>query len=85
LRPDTPNRPDSDTSPSYSSDIKPLFRETDRTAMQRAFDLWSYDDVVAHSQAIAAKLKDGSMPCDGPWPSEQVALFERWVAGGAPL
>jgi hypothetical protein len=53
--------------------------------MKRAFDLWSYDDVVAHSQAIAARLKDGSMPCDGRWPNDQVALFERWLdTGSAP-
>jgi len=85
LTPEAPNRLDSDASPSFASDIKPPVRESDRTAMQRAFDLWSYDDVVAHSQAIAGKLKDGSMPCDGPWPGDQVALFERWVTGGSPL
>ena len=67
---------------SFASDIKPLFRESDRTSMKRAFDLWSYDDVVAHGQAIAGRLKDGSMPCDGPWPENQVALFERWFTDG---
>jgi len=51
--------------------------------MLRAFDLWSYDDVVAHGQAIAGRLKEGSMPCDGAWPSGQVALFERWLEQGA--
>ena len=65
------------TSLTFASDIKPLFREKDRTAMKRAFDLWSYDDVVAHGEAIAARLKDGSMPCDGPWPNDRVVLFER--------
>jgi hypothetical protein len=68
---------------SFASDIKPLFRESDRTAMKRAFDLWSYDDVAAHGQAIAGRLKDGSMPCDGPWPTDQVSLFERWVKDGS--
>jgi hypothetical protein len=24
----------------------------------------------------------GSMPCDGAWPAEQVAVFERWLATG---
>lgn len=84
LTPATPNHPEPDASPSFASDIKPLFREHDRAAMQRAFDLWSYDDVVAHGQAIAARLRDGSMPCDGPWPGDQVTLFERWVSDGSP-
>jgi hypothetical protein len=67
----------------FDSDIRPLFRESDRDAMSWAFDLWSYDDVSAHGQAIASKLKDGTMPCDGPWPGDQVSLFERWLAQGA--
>lgn len=67
----------------FESDIRPLFRESDRAAMHRAFDLWSYEDVVAHGQAIAARLRDGSMPCDGAWPSERVSLFERWLERGA--
>ena len=66
----------------FASDIKPLFRERDRTAMRRAFDLWSRDDVVAHGQAILGQLKAGTMPCDGAWPADQVALFEDWLARG---
>ena len=69
---------------SFDADIKPLFREKDRDSMRRAFDLWSYTDVQAHAGAIAERLKDGSMPCDGAWPQERVELFERWVADGAP-
>ena len=30
--------------------------------MSKAFDLWSASDVVAHGDAIAARLHDGSMP-----------------------
>ena len=67
----------------FESDIKPLFRERDRGSMQRFFDLWSYADVVANGQAIAERLADGSMPCDGAWPSERVDLFRRWLAEGA--
>ena len=67
----------------YEADIKPLFRETDRNAMRQAFDLWAYADVVAHGQAIAQRLADGTMPCDGAWPSEQVDLFQRWLDEGA--
>jgi len=68
----------------FDADIKPLFREKDRDSMRRAFDLWSYADVEAHADAIAGRLKDGSMPCDGPWPPERIEMFERWVAQGMP-
>ena len=53
---------------SFDGDIKPLFREKDRNSMRRAFDLWSYADVQTHADAIAGRLKNGSMPCDGAWP-----------------
>ncbi|MFZ0668595.1 MAG: hypothetical protein WAM97_22790 [Acidimicrobiales bacterium] len=73
----------SETALSFERDIKPLFREKDRTSMSKAFDLWSATDVAAHGDAISAHLRDGSMPCDGPWPKEQVDLFTRWLAAGA--
>lgn len=69
---------------SFDADIKPLFREKDRDSMRRAFDLWSYADVEAHAERIAERLKDGSMPCDGAWPSERVEVFQRWVEEGMP-
>jgi hypothetical protein len=69
---------------SYAQDIKPLFREGDRESMKWAFDLSSYDDVAANSDAILGKLRDGTMPCDGAWPEEQVDLFQRWVDAGTP-
>jgi hypothetical protein len=71
-----------DQTPSFESDVKPLFRERDRESMQRAFDLWSHDDVSRHADAILARLRDGTMPCDGAWPQDQVDLFERWTEGG---
>jgi len=52
---------------SFEEDIKPLFRERDRESMMSVFDLWSYDDVTRESDAILARLRDGSMPCDGAW------------------
>jgi len=67
----------------FENDIKPLFRERDRGSMRRFFDLWSYPDVVANGPAIAERLADGSMPCDGAWPAEQVDLFRRWLDEGA--
>jgi hypothetical protein len=50
--------------------------------MQSRFDLWSYDDVSQHADAILGRLRDGTMPCDGAWPPEQVDAFQRWVEGG---
>jgi hypothetical protein len=69
---------------SFDRDIKPLFRDRDRESMSSHFDLWSHDDVTRASDAILARLRDGSMPCDGAWPDERVALFEDWVAAGKP-
>jgi hypothetical protein len=69
---------------SFAHDIKPLFREGDRESMKATFDLWSYDDVAANSDAILGRLSEGTMPCDGAWPDDQVALFQRWVEAGKP-
>jgi hypothetical protein len=72
------------TSPlSFERDIRPLFREMDRTSMLKAFDLWSHSDVVAHQDPIASQLGHGTMPCDGAWPNERIALFQRWIAEGS--
>ena len=69
---------------SFEQDIKPLFREHDRESMKAAFDLWSRDDVAQNSDAILGRLREGTMPCDGAWPDEQVAVLERWVDAGMP-
>jgi len=45
-------------------------------------DLSSYDDVKANADAIYSRLEDGSMPCDDPWPKEQVARFKQWMDDG---
>ena len=68
----------------FENDVKPLFRERDRGSMLRFFDLWAFDDVVANGEAIAERLADGSMPCDGAWPPERIDLFRRWLDAGAP-
>jgi len=62
--------------------IKPLFRARDRQSMKLVFDLWSYDDVRQHADGIAQRLRDGSMPCDGAWPSEKIESFEPRVQSG---
>jgi hypothetical protein len=67
---------------SFETQVKPLFRERDRESMQSHFDLWSHDDVAEHADAILSRLQDGSMPCDGAWPQEQIDLFQRWMEGG---
>jgi hypothetical protein len=67
---------------SFATDIQPLFREHDRQAMEKAFDLWSLEDVRTHASAILEHVKNGTMPCDGAWPSERVQLFEQWVQSG---
>lgn len=71
-----------DTTIGFAKDIKPLFREGDREAMMGFFDLWNHADVVEYSEVIAGRLRDGSMPCDGAWPEDQVDLFERWIEDG---
>jgi hypothetical protein len=67
---------------SYARDIQPLFRASDRESMEFAFDLWNYQDVRTHAQDILERLTDGTMPCDGEWPEEQVAQFRRWIEAG---
>jgi hypothetical protein len=68
--------------PSFERDIKPLFREHDRTEMDFMFDLWSHDEVSEHAEDIYSRIEDGSMPCDGEWPPEQVSLLRAWIDGG---
>ena len=74
-------QPDSAAGLSFERDVRPLFREKDRDSMRRAFDLWSYSDVQAHQDAILRRLRDGTMPCDGAWPPDHVAVFQQWIAG----
>ena len=68
----------------FEQHIKPLFRRYDRQAMSFAFDLWSYDDVSQHAEAILAQLEAGTMPCAGAWPQQQIDLFARWAGSGKP-
>jgi len=69
---------------SFERDIKPLFRPLDRDAMLYIMDLWSYDDVVADAENILDRFEDGTMPCDYPWPDEQIALYRSWMDEGCP-
>ena len=61
-----------------------VLRRTDRESMEFAFDLWSYDDVSAHADEILARVRSGTMPCDGAWPEERVDAFQSWIDAGKP-
>jgi hypothetical protein len=74
--------PDADEPLSFETQVKPMFRERDRQSMKPAFDLWSHDDVSQNADAILARLRAGTMPCDGAWPQAQVDLFQRWTESG---
>jgi rubrerythrin len=69
---------------SFAADIKTLFRETpDRSVMQVfGLDLHDHDQVSDRADLILSRLQDGSMPCDGSWPPERIARFEKWIADG---
>jgi hypothetical protein len=68
----------------FEDHVRGMFRPRDRQAMEFAFDLWSYDDVAAHADAILARVRAGTMPCDGAWSKEQVDAFQGWVDAGKP-
>ena len=72
----------SEMSPSFESDIGPLFRTDDVESMLFAFNLRSYDDVRENAEEILERLEDGSMPCDEVWPQAQIERFRAWLAGG---
>ncbi len=76
--------PGPDEPVSFAAHIKPMFRRKDRQSMLFAFDLWSHDDVRGQAAGILERLSEGTMPCDGAWPSPQVELFKRWTESGTP-
>jgi hypothetical protein len=73
---------DTDEPLRFEERIKLLFRERDRDSMRFAFDLWSPEDVSAHADAILDRLETGTMPCDGAWPANRIAVFRRWIHAG---
>ena len=66
----------------YETQIRPLLRDRDRQSMRAHFDLSSHGDVSQNADAILARLRSGTMPCDGAWPQARVDLFERWIESG---
>jgi hypothetical protein len=69
---------------SFEAHVKPLLRQRDRDSMRFAFDLWSHEDVSTHAQEILARLRAGTMPCDGAWPADRVDVLARWATSGTP-
>ncbi|MBI2815428.1 MAG: hypothetical protein HYX72_00665 [Acidobacteria bacterium] len=69
---------------SFATDIRPLFRDDPdvETMMSIGIDLSSYAHVKAKAKLILSRLEDGTMPCDGPWPNERIALFKQWITEG---
>ena len=69
---------------SFADDIRGLFCEKDVDEMKAisGFDMSSYDDVQEWPEGIYARLVDGSMPCDEPWPDERLAKFKWWMDQG---
>jgi hypothetical protein len=76
--------PSADQPVSFAEHIKPLFRSSDREAMTFAFDLWDVDDVRSNADAILGRLREGTMPCDESWSSDEIELFARWIETGKP-
>lgn len=64
---------------SFEAHVKPLFRSRDRTAMISSFDLWDAASVRANGDAILETVSEGTMPCDGAWTDEQVAVLRGWL------
>jgi hypothetical protein len=75
---------------SFQADILPLFPERDIRAMNKAFNLGSYDDVKAHAAAIYDRIRGvggAVMPPppprgEGPWPQARIELFAKWMTDG---
>jgi hypothetical protein len=40
--------------------------------------------VPENAQLVYERVADGSMPPDGPWPEEKIALFKSWMDAGYP-
>jgi len=69
---------------SFAKDIRPLFRDDMDVEAMKSFglDLSAYEDVKTQADAILARLEDGSMPCDEPWPQAQIDRFQQWMQDG---
>jgi len=73
---------------SFATHIRPLFRDIDVQHMSWFCDLSKYEDVRANADDILDRLSQKGrrqMPPDnagGPWPPDQIELFQQWKDGG---
>src|SRR5262249_36667883 len=70
---------------SFSRDIEPLFRDQDVACMTpRHIPLRnaSWMCTPANAARVYSRLFDKTMPKDGPWPPERIALFKSWMDQG---
>ena len=68
---------------SFAGDIRPLFRDTDVSAMKRyGLDLSSYEDVKKRAKDIYSQLSAKEMPCDGPWNESRRQKLKEWMESG---
>lgn len=72
--------------PRFELHVRPMFRAIDREHMKGRFDLWSYDDVVHHCDAIISRIAvSADMPTQssgGPWPAGWIEVLRQWKDGG---
>ena len=78
----TPAIPEAGVPVSFALHIRPLFRRMDRRAMSYAFDLWDAASVRLYADRILARIEQGTMPVDQPWPAESTQLLRRWIDSG---
>jgi len=76
-----PELPGTDELVSFAAHIKPLFRPMDKKSMIFAFDLWSYDDVSRHADAIL----DGDPALVRPEHASLRRALERRLAASATV
>ena len=75
--------PGPDETVSFAAHIKPLFRERDRQSMSvRLRPVVLTTTSRRTPPTSSARLRDGTMPCDGAWPPEQIEVFPRWTESG---
>nr|QBK86471.1 MAG: hypothetical protein LCMAC102_02660 [Marseillevirus LCMAC102] len=73
----------SKSSPTFKTHIRPLFRDHDIDSMMSfGLNLGDYTDVKNNANVIYDRVKEGSMPCDGAWNDEKIALFKKWIGSG---